>query len=103
MFALSELSGVLVALVTPMTRDGRVDEPAVGRLVEHVVAGGVDGLLALGSTGETASLDEPSRRTTLAAVVKAAAGRMPVICGVAQSHLASARAEVEAAAKIGAD
>jgi 4-hydroxy-tetrahydrodipicolinate synthase len=100
---LEQLTGVLVALVTPMTRDGRVDEPAVGRLVEHVVAGGVDGLLALGSTGETASLDEPSRRTTLAAVVKAAAGRMPVICGVAQSHLASARAEVEAAAKIGAD
>lgn len=100
---IAELRGVLVALVTPATRDGRVDEPAVARLVEHVLAGGVHGLLALGSTGETASLDEPSRRTMLAAVVRAAAGRVPVICGVAQSHLASARVEVEAAAKLGAD
>ena len=99
---LEQLTGVLVALVTPMTRDGRVDEPAVARLVEHVLDGGVNGLIPLGSTGETTSLDEDSRRTMLAAVVKAAAGRVPVICGVAQSHLAAARAEVEAAARAGA-
>jgi 4-hydroxy-tetrahydrodipicolinate synthase len=103
MAAVADLKGVLVALVTPTTRAGRVDEPAVGRLVEHVLAGGVDGLLALGSTGETASLDEPSRRALLTAVVKAAAGRVPVICGVAQSHLAAARVEVDAAARLGAD
>jgi 4-hydroxy-tetrahydrodipicolinate synthase len=98
-----DLNGVLVALVTPMTREGRVDEPAVERLVEHVIGGGVHGLLALGSTGETASLDERARRTMLEAVVKAARGRVPVICGVAQSHLAAARGEVEAAQKLGAD
>ena len=103
MRSVKDLSGVLIALVTPMTKEGRVDEGAVTRLVEHVLAGGVHGLLALGSTGETASLDEPSRRTLLAAVVQAAQGRVPVICGVAQSHLAAARVEVEAAAKLGAD
>src|SRR5690242_3447219 len=86
-----------------MTREGFVDEPAVGRLVEHVIDGGVHGLLALGSTGETASLDERARRTMLEAVVKAARGRVPVICGVAQSHLAAARTEVAAAGKLGAD
>jgi 4-hydroxy-tetrahydrodipicolinate synthase len=102
-FQLHELTGVLVALVTPMTREGRVDEPAVERLVQHVVDGGVHGLLALGSTGETASLDERARRTTLEAVVAAARGRVPVICGVAQSHLAAARGEVEAAGNLGAD
>jgi 4-hydroxy-tetrahydrodipicolinate synthase len=102
-FELHELTGVLVALVTPMTREGRVDEPAVERLVQHVVDGGVHGLLALGSTGETASLDERARRTTLEAVVAAARGRVPVICGVAQSHLAAARGEVEAAGNLGAD
>jgi 4-hydroxy-tetrahydrodipicolinate synthase len=98
-----QLSGVLVALASPLKRDGAVDEAAVGRLVEHVLAGGVHGLLPLGSTGETASLDEVARRQVLAAVVKAANGRVPVICGVAQSQLSSARAEVEAAAKLGAD
>jgi len=102
MTEIEELHGVLPALVTPLRQDGTVDEPAIGRLVEHVLAGGVHGLLALGSTGETASLDEPSRRLVLAAVVRAAGGRVPVICGVAQTHLAAARAEVAAAAELGA-
>ena len=103
MLRLDELSGVLVALASPLTREGSVDEPAVARLVEHVLAGGVHGVLALGSTGETAALDEPSRRQILRAVVTAAAGRVPVVCGVAQSTLAAVRAEVHAAADLGAD
>jgi len=103
MFDIDTLAGVLVALVSPLDEDGTVDEASVERLVEHVMAGGVHGLLPLGSTGETASLDEGSRRAILRATVKAAKGRVPVICGVAQSHLAAAREEVEAAAALGAD
>jgi len=76
MFKLKELRGVLPALVTPLTRDGEVDEPAVERLVGHVLAGGVHGLLPLGSTGESPSLDENARRAMLAATVNAAAGRV---------------------------
>src|ERR1700704_4111556 len=102
MFELKKLRGVLPALATPLTRDGAVDEPAVERLVEHVLAGGVHGLLPLGSTGEAASLNEPSRRKLLAAVVKTNAGRVPVLCGVVQSQLALARADVKAAADLGA-
>ena len=102
MFRIEELAGVLPALVSPLQKDGAVDEPAIDRLVEHVVRGGVHGLLALGSTGETASLDEPARRKVLTRVVSAAGGRVPVICGVAQSHLAAARVEVDAAARLGA-
>jgi dihydrodipicolinate synthase/N-acetylneuraminate lyase len=100
--AVDQLHGVLPALISPLKRDGTADEPAIHRLVEHVLAGGVHGLLPLGSTGETASLDEPTRRRVLAAVIEAAAGRVPVICGVAQSHLAAARTEVQAAARLGA-
>ena len=103
MFQVESLTGVLVALASPMTRAGAVDEAGVGRLVEHVIGGGVHGLLALGSTGETASLDERSRRQNLEAVLAAARGRVPVLCGVAQSQLATAIAEVEAAARAGAD
>jgi 2-dehydro-3-deoxy-D-pentonate aldolase len=102
-FDVSRLAGVLVALATPMRRDGAVDEPAIGRLVDHVVGGGVHGVLALGSTGETASLDEPARRRALRAVVQSAAGRVPVLCGVAQPQLSSAIAEVGAARELGAD
>jgi 2-dehydro-3-deoxy-D-pentonate aldolase len=100
-FQLERLAGVLVALASPVHRDGSVDVPATKRLVEHVIAGGVHGVLALGSTGETASLDEPSRRRVLTAVVEAAGGRVPVLCGVAQPQLSSAAAEVEAAAALG--
>lgn len=102
MVKFKDLRGVLPALATPVTRDGAVDEPAIKRLVEHVLGGGVHGLLALGSTGEVASLDEAARRKVVTAVVKAAAGRVPVICGVAQTHLAAARAEVKAALELGA-
>ena len=102
MFKIEELAGVVPALISPLRSDGRVDEAAVARLVEHVIDCGVHGLLPLGSTGETASLDETARRTMLSCVVAAAAGRVPVICGVAQSHLSAARVEVEAAARLGA-
>lgn len=102
MFTLEELRGVLPALISPLRGDGKVDEAAVVRLVEHTVRAGVNGLLALGSTGETASLDETARRALVSSVVAAAAGRVPVVCGVAQSHLSAARVEVEAAARLGA-
>jgi 4-hydroxy-tetrahydrodipicolinate synthase len=100
---LDELTGVLVAMASPLKEDGAVDDAAVERLVEHVLSGGVRGLLSLGSTGEASSLDEPARRKILARVVKVTARRVPVICGVAQSNLTAARAEVEAAASLGAD
>ena len=103
MFEIERLAGVLVALASPMRRDGSVDEPAVARLVEHVIGGGVHGVLALGSTGETASLDEPARRAVLRAVVQAVAGRVPVLCGVAQPQLSSTIAELVAATELGAD
>ena len=103
MFALDRVSGVLVALATPLNRDGSVDEPSITRLVEHVLAGGVHGLLPLGSTGEGAALDEAARRRVLSAVVEAGSGRVPVICGVAQASVASVRTEIESAARLGAD
>jgi 4-hydroxy-tetrahydrodipicolinate synthase len=99
---IDQLHGVLPALITPLKQDGTADEPAIHRLVDHVMKGGVNGLVPLGSTGVNASLDETTRRTVLKAVVEAAAGRVPVICGVAQSHIAASRAEVQAAARLGA-
>ncbi len=97
------LSGVLPALVSPLHRDGTADESGVRRLVEHVIGGGVHGLLALGSTGEGASLGERTRWQILGCVLEAAAGRVPVICGVAQPHLEAARAEIAAASRLGAN
>jgi len=100
---IEELSGVLPALVSPLHRDGSPDESGIHRLVDHVIAGGVHGLLALGSTGEGASLGERIRWQVLTSVIEAGAGRVPVICGVAQPHLDAARGEVAAASRLGAD
>ena len=103
MARIDALAGVLIALASPMTKGGAVDGAGIGRLVEHVISGGVHGVLALGSTGETASLDERARREVLDAVVTASAGRVPVLCGIAQSQLSTAIAEVAAATRAGAD
>ena len=102
MHRIDQLHGVLPALISPLKSDGTADVPAIHRLVDHVMKGGVSGLVPLGSTGENASLDETTRRTVLKAVVEAATDRVPVICGVAQSHIAAAQAEVQAAARLGA-
>ena len=103
MHEIEKLRGVLVALASPLRHDGSVDGDGVRRLIEHVIGGGVHGVLALGSTGETASLDEPARRALLAGVVEAVNGRVPVLCGVAQSQLSTVVAEIQAAAAAGAD
>ncbi|HSS93096.1 MAG TPA: dihydrodipicolinate synthase family protein [Candidatus Dormibacteraeota bacterium] len=102
MTKIEELTGVLPALVSPLRRDGSADERGIKRLVEHVIAGGVDGVLALGSTGEGAALGERTRSEVLICVVEAVAGRVPVLCGVAQPHLEAAQAAIATASRLGA-
>src|SRR5260370_24333818 len=84
---IDELSGVLPALVSPLHRDGSADESGIKRLVDHVIAGGVHGLLALGSTGEGASLGERIRWQVLTSVIEAGPSRAPVIWGGAPPPL----------------
>lgn len=74
--------GVMPALVTPFTDDGsEVDALALGRLVEHCIAGGVTGLVPGGSTGEFTTLTGDERRRVTELVISAAAGRVPTIPG----------------------
>lgn len=76
------IQGVGVALVTPFGRDGEVDYDALGRLVEHVTAGGVDYLVALGTTGEPPTLTAEERRSVVACIRERNAGRLPVVLGL---------------------
>src|SRR5258708_13325983 len=85
--AIEDLSGVLPALVSPLHRDGSADESGIKRLVEHVISGGVHGLLALGSTGQGAALGERIRWQVLKSVIEAGAGRLAGVWGVAHPHL----------------
>lgn len=74
--------GTHTVLVTPFTADGAaVDLPALARLVEYQIENGVRGLIPLGSTGEFLSVSREERAAIVETVVRAAAGRVPVIVG----------------------
>src|SRR5258708_34110856 len=101
--AIEDLSGVLPALVSPLHRDGSADESGIKRLVEHVISGGVHGLLALGSTGEGAALGERIRLQVLKSVVEAGPGRGPGGCGGGQPHPQAPPGRVAAASRPGGE
>ncbi|OUC95801.1 dihydrodipicolinate synthase family protein [Streptosporangium minutum] len=96
-------SGVVPPLVTPLTSDGEVDAPSLERLVEFLVEAGVTGLFALGSSGEAAFLTDARRDRALEVVVRAAAGRVPVLAGCIETTTARVIERAEVAAKLGAD
>jgi 4-hydroxy-tetrahydrodipicolinate synthase len=75
----TRLRGVLTALATPFTPDGQIDESALRRLVDRSIDGGVDGVVACGSTGEFASMSGAERRFVVETVIDQAATRVPVV------------------------
>jgi len=74
--------GTGVALVTPFTKNGNVDFKSLTKLVEHVIAQGVDYLVALGTTAETPTLSADEKKEVLRSVLSHAQGRVPVVCGM---------------------
>lgn len=72
--------GTGVAIITPF-RDNEVDFPALGSIIEHVISGGVNYIVALGSTGETATLNEDEARTILDYCIEKINGRVPLVAG----------------------
>lgn len=76
-----ETTGCGTAIVTPFKADGTIDEPALWALVNWQVDAGIDFIVACGSTGEAATLDEEEWLKTIRIVVEAAAGRVPVWAG----------------------
>lgn len=94
--------GVLPALVTPF-RNGAVDEDAFVTLVERQIAGGVHGLVPVGTTGETATLSHEEHRRVVELCVATAKGRVPVIAGAGSNSTAEAIELVQHAKAVGAD
>lgn len=81
--------GLGVALATPFTADGAVDRDALVRLVQHVVGGGADFVVALGSTGEAAMLDE-RERDLVVTTVREHCRHLPLLVGTGASSTAQA-------------
>ncbi len=79
---MNQLKGTGVAMVTPFKKDGSVDVPALKKLTDHLVDGGVDYLVVMGTTGETSVMDKEDKKLVLDTVLATNAGRKPVVLGL---------------------
>jgi 4-hydroxy-tetrahydrodipicolinate synthase len=95
-------TGTYTALVTPF-RGGQLDEPALERLVKFQIKGGVDGIVPVGTTGESPTVNFEEHIQIIALSVKAAAGKVKVLAGTGANATAEAIALTQAAEKAGAD
>ncbi len=97
------IQGSIVALVTPMTEDGAVDYESLDRLIEFHIEQGTDALVAVGTTGESATLDEQEHCAVIKRVVNQVNGRIPVIAGTGANATKEAITLTKKAKQVGAD
>jgi 4-hydroxy-tetrahydrodipicolinate synthase len=95
--------GVFPAVTTQMRRDGALDLDATARHLEVLVDAGVSGLVMCGSLGENQALEPDEKRAVIEAAVGVAAGRVPVLAGVAETSTPAACRYVEDCTRLGAD
>lgn len=74
--------GTGVAIITPFRSDGSVDFKSLGKLLEHIIKGGVNYIVALGTTGESVTLSKDEKKAVVNFVVDTVSGRIPVIVGI---------------------
>ena len=97
------LSGSLVAIVTPMHEDGALDLTALGKLIDWHIAEGTDGIVIVGTTGESPTVDFEEHHGLIEAAVRFARKRVPVIAGTGGNSTKEAIELTQYAAKAGAD
>ena len=95
--------GSFPALITPMTEDGSLDEEALRKFVDWQIGQGSDGLVAVGTTGESPTLTEDEHKAVIEIVVEQTRGRVPVIAGTGSNSTAEAIEYTRHAEKAGAD
>jgi 4-hydroxy-tetrahydrodipicolinate synthase len=95
-------TGAATAIITPFTEDG-VDWDAFGRLIDDQLAGGINGIVAAGTTGEGSTLTDREHEDVILFCVKRVAGRVPVIAGTGSNNTAHAIERTQTACRAGAD
>jgi 4-hydroxy-tetrahydrodipicolinate synthase len=95
--------GSMVALVSPMKEGGELDVESLRALVDFHIENGTDAIVAVGTTGESATLDEREHCEVIRQVVEQAAGRVPVIAGTGSNATQEAIAYTRCAKDVGAD
>ncbi|MGD7034616.1 4-hydroxy-tetrahydrodipicolinate synthase [Methylotuvimicrobium buryatense] len=97
------IQGSIVALVTPMTENGSIDKDSLKKLVEFHIDQGTDSIVAVGTTGESATLDEDEHCDFIQSVVDYAGGRIPIIAGTGANSTTEAIELTNRAKEAGAD
>lgn len=97
------ITGSLVALVTPMHNDGAIDWDSLAKLLDMHVKAGTDGIVSVGTTGESATLTVLEHTEVIAFTVNQLNGRIPVIAGTGANSTSEAIELTEAAQRVGAD
>ncbi|MEQ8859711.1 MAG: 4-hydroxy-tetrahydrodipicolinate synthase [Pseudomonadales bacterium] len=97
------LRGSIVALVTPMKADGAVDFDALESLIEWHIAEGTHGIVPMGTTGESATLDTPEHIVVIRRTIEVVDGRIPVVAGTGSNSTAEAIHQTQEATRLGAD
>lgn len=98
-----KLTGVIVPHVTPLTPDERLDRHGLARVIEFLLAAGVDGLFANGSMGGFAFLEDAVQFETIGRAVALARGRVPVLAGVSDTSTTRVLAKAREASRLGPD
>ena len=97
------ITGSLVAIVTPMHEDGSVDLDSLAGLIEHHIEAGTDGVISVGTTGESATLSHDEHRVVIEKTIQCVNGRIPVIAGTGSNSTTEALELTKAAHELGAD
>ena len=97
------ITGSLVAIVTPMHEDGSVDLDSLAGLIEHHIEAGTDGIISVGTTGESATLSHDEHQVVIEKTIQCVNGRIPVIAGTGSNSTAEALELTKAAHELGAD
>ena len=97
------LKGSIVALVTPMKADGAVDFEALESLIEWHIAEGTHGIVPMGTTGESPTLDTPEHLVVIRRTIEVVAGRIPVIAGTGSNSTQEAIHQTQEAERLGAN
>ena len=103
MARLKKFRGTGTALVTPFKKDGTIDETALRKLVDYQIAGGVEAIIPIGTTGESPSISSDEHRRILEIVIERSRGRIKVFAGSGSNYTKRAIELTHLAKELGAD
>ncbi|QDH80943.1 4-hydroxy-tetrahydrodipicolinate synthase [Echinicola soli] len=92
---MEQFIGTGVALVTPFDEEGNIDFNGLNKVIEHVIQGGADYLVVMGTTGEASTMSRKEKHDILTASVKANNGRLPIVYGIGANNTQAAIDEID--------